>query len=206
MRKYLLIAAVAALPLLSACGGKEKNAAGSDTTAAPVDTVAADSTAAAYFLTPDSLGPVKVGMSLNDIPGQVAGLYDTQLPSETVDAMAVTLVKGTGSVATLYDFGEGKIDVIVLENDAAGVNTPNGPVKMGDPFEKVLALPGVKSEWEGFDAEGVWYWNWNGIWFGIDESKASQKAIDELANSNRPPRAADIEKLPVGYIGTGLPF
>ena len=43
---------------------------------------------------------------------------------------------------------EGKVDVIALNGTRYGVATPEGELRIGDEFSKVLALPGVRSEWQ----------------------------------------------------------
>lgn len=193
--------------IFAACGGTQQSEGGSaakgDTAAVAADTVAAP---AGYSLTADSFGPIRVGMRLDEIPQQTEGLYNTILPAETPDAMALTFVQGADPVCTVYDFGNGQADVIVLEGSKYGVATPDGELRIGDDFSKVLALPGVRSEWGGMDDYGTWYWVWQGIWFGVDEMEASDALMEALETGRHAPRAAELATARIGYIATGLPF
>lgn len=200
--------ALLAAGILSSCGGKK--------TSANADSIRPDSTGQAellpdsidsgYYLTADSIGPVHVGMALSDIPDRCPDLYDAQMPAETPDATAVTFLRNMDPIFTVYDFMEGKVDVIVLESPAIGVKTQSGLLCMGDSFEKVLALPDVRSEWAGMDETGMWYWTWNGIWIGVDESNISDELAQALVTQRHPPRAALLKAARVGYLATGLPF
>lgn len=200
--------ALLAAGILSSCGGKK--------TDSNADSIRPDSTGQAellpdsidsgYYLTADSIGPVHVGMALSDIPDRCPDLYDAQVPAETPDATAVTFLRNMDPIFTVYDFMEGKVDVIVLESPAIGVKTQSGLLCMGDSFEKVLALPGVRSEWAGMDETGMWYWTWNGIWIGVDESNISDELAQALVTQRHPPRAALLKTARVGYLATGLPF
>lgn len=196
--------------LLCSCAGKGNQASESVSDSDSVLTAEMESPEAGnenYFLTADSIGPVHVGEQIARLPEAVANLYDTVLPTETPDAMAYTYLLGDIPQFTVYDFMEGKVDVIVLEGDARAVTTPDGELRVGDEFSKVFALKGVKSEYQALDDMGVWYWQWNGLWFGVDESNLSRSLSEALCNGQRPPRASEFkENVRIGYIGTGLPF
>lgn len=230
-KRYL--ACCAALTLLAAgtlssCGGK-KTAAVTDSSrpdSSEETALLPDSIDTGFYLSADSIGPVHVGMALSDIPDRCPDLYDTQVPAETPDATAITFLRGMDPIFTIYDFMEGKVDVIVLESPAVGVKIPVEPAQeggeanaeaadaggqpgllcLGDSFEKVLALPGVRSEWAGMDETGMWYWTWNGIWIGVDESDISDQLAQALVTQRHPPRAALLKTARVGYLATGLPF
>lgn len=200
--------AIVAAGCLSSCGSKKTadNSASALTDSAEQAELPPDSIDAGYYLTADSIGPVHVGMALSDIPERCPDLYDAQVPAETPDATAVTFLRNMDPIFTVYDFMEGKVDVIVLESPAIGVKTQSGLLCMGDSFEKVLALPGVRSEWAGMDETGMWYWTWNGIWIGVDESDISDALAQALIDQKHPPRAAMLKTARVGYLATGLPF
>lgn len=230
-KRYLACCAALALLAaanLSSCGGK-KTAASADSSlpdSSEQTALLPDSIDTGFYLTADSIGPVHVGMALSDIPERCPDLYDTQVPAETPDATAITFLRDMDPVFTIYDFMEGKVDVIVLESPAIGVKIPveqnqesgeeaaapadnggnPGLLCMGDSFEKVLALPGVRSEWAGMDETGMWYWTWNGIWIGVDESDVSDELAQALVTQRHPPRAAMLKTARVGYLATGLPF
>lgn len=207
MSKFYFAALTATL-LLASCSGKKDASAGNDTDSAVTAEMEAQAPGLpVYSLTPDSIGPVRVGEKIDKLPQAIPDLYDVVLPTETPDAMAYTYLLADVPQFTIYDFMEGKVDVIVLEGNARCVKTPDGELRVGDDFSKVLALPGVKSEWAGMDDTGVWYWIWNGIYFGVDETNIGEALATALSSSRQAPRAGlftpDVK---IGYIATGLPF
>lgn len=205
------MAALAAVGLAS-CGNKQKN----DNFGFVNDsaqTIELESPVAGpteYYITKDSIGPIHVGEKISLLPAAVPNLYDMMLTTETPDAMAYTFLLANDPQFTIYDFMEGKVDVITLEGNARGANTPKGELRIGDEFTKVLALDGVVSEWESYDegeGDGVWYWKWNGIFFGVEETNLSEKFAYELMNGRHAPKASSFTPdIKIGYIGTGLPF
>lgn len=206
--KKLIIACTCGL-LLASCSGK-KTEGGANASSDSAQTVEMESPVAGemdYVLTADSIGPVKVGMKVADMPKAVANLYDVVLPTETPDAMAYTYLLADVPQFTIYDFMNGDVDVIALEGNARGVNTPEGELRVGDEFSKVLALKGVESDFAGADDMGIWYWKWNGLYFGVDETDLPEAVGNALSDGQRPPRASlftpDVK---IGYIATGLPF
>lgn len=196
------------LLMLVACGGNKNSSESSKSDSA--QTAEMESTIAGptdYCLSADSIGPVHVGEKIADLPQAVANLYDTILTTETPDAMAYTCLLADIPQFTIYDFMEGSVDVIALEGNARCVVTPDGQLRVGDQFSNVLALKGVESEWESLDDTGIWYWKWNGLYFGVDESGISEKLGEALCDGKTPPRAADFTAdVKIGYIATGLPF
>lgn len=196
--------------MISACSGGSKkegaNASDSDSalTAEMVSPVAGDTV---YYLTADSLGPVKIGEKILALPEAVANLYDNVEMSDTPDAVAYTFRLADVPQFTVYNFIDGQVDIIALEGDAHGVQTPDGTLRIGDEFTRVLELPEVVAEWQAMDGEGIWYWRWQGLFFGVDEMGLSEEMAEALCDDHRPPKAAlfgpDVK---VGYIGTGLPF
>ena len=208
MRKsYLAVVGAVCLGLAS-CGGSKTNAGEASSDSA--QTMEMESPVAGptvYNLTNDSIGPVHVGELISDLPAAVANLYDEMLTTETPDAMAYTFLLGYVPQFTIYDFMEGKVDVIALEGNARGVATPDGELRVGDEFKKVLALPGVKSEWESLDDSGLWYWEWNGLYFGVDETGLKEDFAMKLMDGRHAPMASDFTPvIKIGYIATGLPF
>ena len=205
--RNLYIAGICLL-FLASCGSNKKSAGADSSDSA--QTAQMESPVAGpteFFLTHDSIGLVHVGEQIAQLPEAVANLYDVVLPTETPDAMAYTYLLADVPQFTIYDFMEGKVDVIALEGNARAVSTPDGQIRVGDEFSKVLALKGVESEWESLDDTGIWYWKWNGLYFGVDESGISEKLGEALCNGQKPPRAADFTPdVKIGYIATGLPF
>ena len=199
----------ACLLMLASCGGKKgSSATGADSDSAitaEMESPVAGPTQ--FYLTADSIGPIHVGESISDLPVAVANLYDHMITADTPDAMAYTFLLADIPQFTIYDFMEGKADVIALEGDARAVSVPDGELRVGDPFTKVLALKGVGSEWAGMDDNGIWFWKWNGLYFGVDETDMAETLGDALTDGNRPPRASMFTPdVRIGYIATGLPF
>ena len=194
---------------LTACNGKssqETKEADSDSAltisemndvAGPVD----------YYLTSDSIGPVHLGEKISDLPVAVANLYDNMLVTETPDAVAYSFLLSDIPQFTVYDFLDGNVDLIILEGNSRGVETPEGVLRVGDEFTKLLALPGATAEWQSLDDSGIWYWRYNSLFFGVEETNISDQLAEALCDSHNPPKGslftADVK---IGYIATGLPF
>lgn len=209
MRNYYFFALIAsALLIMYSCGGNKSGESGANNDSAA--TAEMESPVAGptdYFLVGDSIGPIHVGEHISTLPAAVPNLYDNMITTDTPDAMAYTFLLADVPQFTIYDFMEGKVDVIALEGNARGVTTPTGELRVGDEFSKVLAIPGVESEWEGLDDMGIWYWKWNGLYFGVDETEIPENLGEALCDEKRPPRAALFTpSVKIGYIGTGLPF
>ena len=209
MKKIYLLSALAAMAVLASCGNKNKEVKDGlvNDSAATVELESAVAGPTSYYLTRDSIGPVRVGEKISNLPVAVANLYDHMIVTETPDAMAYTFLLADDPQFTIYDFMEGNVDVIALEGNARGVETPQGELRVGDDFSKVLALDGVRSEWEGFDDAGIWYWIWNGLYFAVDETGISEDFANALVNGRHAPRAGYFDSsVKIGYIATGLPF
>lgn len=205
--KHLLLAAMALT--LAACGGNQESST-SSAASDSAETVSMESPVAGpvnYYLTADSIGPVHVGDEISNLPAAVANLYDMMVTTETPDAMAYTMMLADIPQFTIYDFMEGKVDVIALEGNSRSISTPDGELRVGDEFAKVLALPGVQSEFQSMDDMGIWYWKWQGLYFGVDETNIPESLGNALSEGKRPPRAAEFpSSVKIGYIATGLPF
>lgn len=205
--KHLLLAAMALT--LAACGGNQESST-SSAASDSAETVSMESPVVGpvnYYLTADSIGPVHVGDEISNLPAAVANLYDMMVTTETPDAMAYTMMLADIPQFTIYDFMEGKVDVIALEGNSRSISTPDGELRVGDEFAKVLALPGVQSEFQSMDDMGIWYWKWQGLYFGVDETNIPESLGNALSEGKRPPRAAEFPaSVKIGYIATGLPF
>lgn len=205
MKKLVMFAA--ALAGLVACGHKDSQKAD-----AASDSLieAQDSTEIAherYFLTKDSLGPVRIGAEWKDVPEMVEGLYTMRKEVKSPDCLEFMFVDGDRESFAAYDFGEGKVDVICLFDSVVGVQAPRGEFRLGSPFSKVLELPGVKAEWCSMDDEGQWYWTWEGLWIGVGQDGLAPALSARLYNSAQAPTGKDFTgSETIGFIGTGLPY
>ncbi len=197
------------LLVLSGCGGSKKEETKesvpfNDQSEVAEEVVAPKDT---FFLTKDNLGPVRIGMSVNNIPDSVAGLYGKKEVGASEDAVTVTFLDGDAESFIAYDFGESQVDVINRINRAVKVDAPRGAFGLGDKFAKVLELPGVRAEWSAYDGNGSWYWVWEGLWFAPSQETLTETLSRRLYHSGSAPTVADFsDEVTVGFIGTGLPF
>lgn len=192
--------------LASCGGGNGGHHADSDSVSFPESSVET-STVVKNYLTKDSIGHVYVGKPLAELPDSVPGLYSHKENGASPDAVSVTFSNADGQQFVAYDFGEGNVDVINVIGEDIYVATPDGEIKMGDSFKKVLQLPGAKAEWSGYDDSGSWFWTWEGIWFAPAGDRLTPELSKVMYQSSTEPTAEMFsEEVPVGFIGTGLPF
>lgn len=210
MKKIYFLAALIAIMCLVSCNNKEaevKNGEVNDSaqTAEQESPVAGPTE---YYLTQDSIGPVKVGEKISDLPAAVPNLYDNISSAQYAGGKAYTFNLADDQQFTAYDItNDDKVNYIELVSNGRGIDTPDGVIRIGDDFEKVLALKGVFSEWNQSDDGGMWYWRWEGLVIGVDLTTVSDKFADMLCNGNQAPKASLFtSKVKVGYIGTGYPF
>lgn len=204
--KRLILPALCAL-MLTSCSGNKKQAQDSDSILEADMVAAVAAVRSATYLTADSLGPVKVGMPMAELPDSVDGLYTHKTLGQSPDAVAMDFVDNDGPQFVAYDFGEGNVDVINIVGNAVLVNAPRGSFGLGAPFSKVLELPGVETEWIGLDNGGTWYWKWQGLWFAPAQENLPDELSRRLYHSGQAPTYKDFnDQVTVGFIGTGLPF
>lgn len=202
-----LFYAFGAFLLVSCSGSQGKGSADSDSieeTASLVDSIPAEPRP---VLTKDSIGGIFIGESVNDVPDAIEGLYTAKENGASPDAVTIVFKGAEGERFIAYDFGEGKIDVINLIDTVAQVKAPRGMFGIGDKFSNVLQLPGVETEWSGYDNPGTWYWKWEGLWFAPSQETISENLSRRLYQPIQAPTPADFDdSVTVGFIGTGLPF
>lgn len=207
----LLFTAICGILGAASCGKTDKSTTGTDSDSIAVMEMV-DAVTASYhaYLTKDSIGQIKVGMSVNDIPKSVDNLYDYKTQGASPDAVTITFYTNEDEGReqfVAYDFGQGVIDVLNVIGNGVKVATDSGELGMGDSFKKVLALPGVKAEWSGYDDSGMWYWTWNGIWFAPSQDVLPEQLSKLLYHSSQEPTIDDFsDEVTIGFIGTGLPF
>ena len=195
--------------LVTGCGkGSSASTSDSDSvTAENPDSIEVSVSGPVVYISRDSIGPIRIGMPVQEIPDSVAGLYDKKLTGASQDAVTVEFSNKLGSSFVAYDFGENKVDVLNLIGNFVKVKAPRGEFSLGDNFWKVLELPGVKAEWAGYDDSGMWYWNWEGLWFAPSQENLPDVLVRRLYHSDMPPTQADFtDDVTIGFIGTGLPF
>lgn len=208
--KKTFITLAALLPLLAACTGN-KAYKGADSDSAVIQEAQADLDSIDAIPLPDlteqGLGPVRVGMPIDSLPEGVENLYDQVQMDDTPDAVALTFLLQDKPMFTVYNFGDGNVDVISLESDRLGFRTDNGTVRLGDPLRMLLDVKGVSTDFASADDSGEWYWRCDGLWIGPDPAKCTPELIRALSSRNNPPVAALVDSsVSIGYIATGLPF
>lgn len=205
--KEIMISALGAV-LLAACSGSKKEA-NVDTDSIGEEVVMFDSLPQKpmAYITKDSIGAIRIGMSVNEVADSIAGLYDKKLDGASEDAVTITFSDRDGEKFVAYDFGEGKIDVINVIGKDVKVVAPKGEFGLGDKFAKIFELPGVDAEWSAYDGNGSWYWVWEGLWFAPSQETLTETLSRRLYYSGSAPTVADFgEDVTIGFIGTGLPF
>lgn len=205
--KRILLLAFPVLTLVSCSAGHKADASDTDS----IETVSADVRSEGYectgVLTQAGIGPVAIGVPMCELPDSVNGLYTAKALGESPDAVAVVFSDGNGESFVAYDFGEGNVDVINLIGTDIKVEAPQGDIVLGDSFAKVLQLPGVKTEWSGYDDSGMWYWTWEGLWFAPSQDALTPSLSRKLYHSVSAPGKDDFDNnVTIGFIGTGLPF
>ncbi len=194
---------------LTGCGkGQKVNETGTDSIVMenPADEKVAEIPVA--YLTKDSIGGISIGMPMNEVPYTLEGLYTRKENGASPDAVTIEFFEDNSPRFVVYDFGEGKIDVINLIGSDVKVKTLKGDLGIGDRMAEVLDLPGVTAEWSGYDGGGMWYWTWEGLWFAPAQENLSAPLSQRLYHSGQAPTMKDFqeENVTIGFIGTGLPF
>lgn len=216
-RKLIMITLAAALAgSLLSCGSRGADGFAKDS--ADSEEVALGGTAEGdngvrMMLISQGLGPVRVGESLDSLPDSVPGLYDSAMLQEGEDCRTLIFARSTDRGLTMYpfsvlDFGDNRVDVILLNDDQCGVQTPEGKViTLSTPFKNVLTLPEVSARWEEVEGSGAWYWTWEGLWFQPSLDNPGDSLGARLFDGRSAPVADDFtDEVTIGYIGTGLPF
>lgn len=208
MKKIMMLSAVGCLVLAGCSGNKKEKVVESDSMSEPVEIATetqGESTVA--FITKDSIGHIFVGMPLHEVPDSISGLYTHKENGASPDAVTITFSDSDGEEFISYDFGEGNIDVLNVVGKNIKVNGPDGYFGLGDQFAKILDLPGVETEWSGYDGGGSWYWVWDGLWFAPSQETLTETLSKSLYNYDSAPSTSDFsDNVTIGFIGTGLPF
>lgn len=204
--KESAVTATVSVMILSACSADKHTIGDSETISVTEDMESTDSIPH-YVFTPEGIGSITPGMRIGEWPEETNGLY-THIDNESGgEADQYNFYKDDELSFTVLDFGEGKADLIIVDNPEMDVKVGNNTVNMNTPFSLLLSNPEVKPEWEQLDDEGMWYWKVNGLWFAPSQENLTPALTDKLYNPATPPVKADFpEDVKIGYIGTGLPF
>lgn len=209
MKKTLLILTLL-LPLLGACSGN-KAYRGSDSDSAVVAQAQADldsiDSIPLPLLTAQGLGQIRVGMPIDSLPEGVENLYDQMQMDETPDATVLSFTLQGAPMFSVYNFGDGNVDMISLDSTLLGFNTEKGVIHLGDPLASLLEVRGVSTDYASMDDAGMWYWKYNSLWISPDPAQCTPGLIKALSDRNNPPSTALVDStVSIGFIATGLPF
>lgn len=197
--------------IMGSCSGKG-HAGGSDSVApeeAPADTTADQTEDRADIpMTAEGVDRISVGMLTRHIPPESEGVYDSVYVENGYGSNTYLFFINGRPLFTAYEFTEGTVDVLSAESPQVVVVRPDGStLRLGDSFAEVLELPGVEAVWENADDDGMWCWQWRGLWFQPDQSRLSEELSRRLYNDSEAPAAsAFTPEIRIGYIGTGLPW
>lgn len=159
-------------------------------------------------LSPLGIGPIKTGMRISEIKPKVENLYDSIVRQGGYESNSYYFFLEGNQRFTVYEFDSGIVNVISADNRSVVVDDGNGGgIRVGDSFRKVLNLRDANSVWQSADGEGMWCWNWHGIWFVPEQEDLPDVLAHKLYNQTSAPRASDFpDDVQIGYIGTGLPW
>jgi len=212
MKKTGITLIAAAALVISACGGGKTSEADTTATGDSTKIEIADAGEQLWLIKADSIYStsgvaLRTGTEINSLPESISGLYDKIAKESGMDALEISFMRGSEQIFMALDFGEAKADLFIVTSDHIKVATPlEGVLSLGSPFADVLALPGVKAEWSGYDGEGTWYWQWEGLWFGPAQDHLSEALSKKLYDSKSHFTADDFKDVTIGFLGTGLPF
>lgn len=202
------IGIVVCVTALTACSGKEQKGAEtlrvepSETTELPKKAVS-DAT-----LTPLGVDPIRTGMRISEIQPKVENLYDSIARQGGYESNSYYFFLDGNQRFTVYEFDSGIVNAVSADNRSIVVKGNNGQeLRIGDSFRKVLNLKDVNAVWQAGDGDGMWCWNWQGIWFYPDQENLPDVLAHKLYNQTSSPQAKDFtEDIEIGYMGTGLPW
>lgn len=209
IKKGLSLLILITIIFLSSCSGKK---ASDSRDCTETDTCVTDSvvsvTPSELMLTSEGIGEITIGMLTSQIPLELPGVYDSVHSEDGYESNTYLFMEDGKPLFTAYEFTEGTLDVVSAESPRVFVMAPDGTkLRIGEEFSKVLALPGVEAEWENADGEGMWCWNWKGIWFQLDQAHLPEELSRELYSSIAPPSSTSFTSdARIGYMGTGLPW
>lgn len=208
--KKTILTLILLIPLVASCSvNKAYKGADSDSSIVSEAVADLDSIDAIPLptLTAEGLGQIKIGMPIDSLPEGIENLYDHVQEEDTPDASVLTFTLHRTPMFSIYNFGDGKVDVITLNSRELGFRTPEGIIHMGDPMEKVFQTKGVSTEYASADDNGQWYWRYEGLWICPDPAQCSPELAEALSSRNNPPSASLVSgTVTVGYIATGLPW
>lgn len=206
MKKIALLLIV--LPLIASCTGQKKESKDTDTTPEFVkEAELAIDTITLPSLTPEGLGPVRVGMVLDSVPQGVVGLYDRIERDATPDAEVYNFMMGEETMFSVLDFGSSHVDVICLSSPRIAARGAGGELHLGDPMSTLVSKPGISTEYVSLDDSGLWYWRLDGLWYNVNEAECTPQTAQMLESRQTPPKSAQLPAdIRIGYIGTGSPY
>lgn len=208
IKRLIPVFGIALLSLASGCGAGETQ--NRDTIVVEADpTPELPQTAQVDVrMSPMGVGPIRTGMRISEIQPKVENLYDTIVAEGGYDSNSYYFMLDGNRRFSVYEFDSGVVNVISADGRSVVVETPGGgELRLGDSFRKVLGLKDCNAIWRSADGEGMWCWNWQGLWFYPAQDYLPDVLAHKLYNQTIAPQASDFpEDVEIGYIGTGLPW
>lgn len=203
-------AAMIAIGLLSmaSCSGKDQKTAETIRVEPSQQTELPKKAVSDAQLTPLGVDPIRTGMRISEIQPKIENLYDSIARQSGYESNCYYFYLNGNHRFTVYEFDSGIVNVVSVDNRSIVVNGNGGKeLRLGDSFKKVLSLKDVNAVWQAGDGDGMWCWNWQGIWFYPDQENLPDVLAHKLYNQTSAPQASDFnEDIEIGYMGTGLPW
>lgn len=194
---------------LTGCGGKQAQPVVDTVTVEPNDSPdLPESSMIDAQLTARGIEPVKVGMRIVEIEPRVENLYDTIVREGGYESNSYHFLLNGEQRFTVFEFESGIANIVAADNESIIVNgNDDNILRLGDSFTKVFDLKDVKPVYQSMDDEGMWCWQWQGIWFQPDQQNLNDVLVHKLYSTSVAPVKSDFtDDIKIGYIGTGLPW
>lgn len=195
---------------LAACSSGEREIIRKDTvTIAPDPTPPMPEHAISdVAISPRGVGPIRTGMRISEIKPSVENLYDTIVRESGYDSNSYYFILDGETRFSVYEFESGIVNVVAADNPTVVVNGPDGcRLRIGDSFNRIVEIKDSNAVWQSVDGDGMWCWNWQGLWFVPEQDKLDDRLAHKLYNQTCSPQRSDFpDDVKIGYIGTGLPW
>ncbi|MDE6271851.1 MAG: hypothetical protein K2M31_02450 [Muribaculaceae bacterium] len=208
VRKIGAAMLAAGLIALASCSGKSQKSAETIRVEPSQQTELPKKAVSDAQLTPLGVDPIRTGMRISEIQPKIENLYDSISRQGGYESNCYYFYLNGNQRFTVYEFDSGIVNVVSVDNRSIVVNGSGGKeLRLGDSFKKVLSLKDVNAVWQAGDGDGMWCWNWQGIWFYPDQENLPDVLAHKLYNQTSAPQASDFnDDIEIGYMGTGLPW
>ncbi|MDE6235497.1 MAG: hypothetical protein K2M56_07090 [Muribaculaceae bacterium] len=196
------------LTIMSACSGKQPKAEETLRVEPSQETELPKKAVSDAQLTPLGVDPIRTGMRISEIQPKIENLYDSISRQNGYESTCYYFYLQGNQRFTVYEFDSGIVNAVSADNRSIVVKGDKGQeLRLGDSFRKVLGLKDVNAVWQAGDGDGMWCWNWQGIWFYPDQENLPDVLAHKLYNQTTAPQTSDFsDDIEIGYMGTGLPW